>query len=75
MNSNTNAPIPEIIWTNCAEEMPPEKQKTIFRRVDKNKFLFTKNVVDDHSLIHYLKDIKLIQWTPYTDEKWNELTK
>jgi len=65
----------EITWTNCADEMPPKAQKTIFRRVDKDKFFFTKNVVDAHSLFYYLKDIKLIQWTPYTDEKWKELSK
>jgi len=67
--------MPEITWTNCADEMPPETQKTIFRRVDKDKFFFTKNVVDANSLIHYLNDIKLIQWTPYTEEKWKELNK
>jgi len=55
--------------------MPPEEQKTIFRRTDKDKFMFTKNVVDAHSLIFYTRKVDVLQWTPYTPEKWEELNK
>jgi len=65
----------QITWNNCAEQMPPEEQKTIFRRTDKDKFMFTKNVVDAHSLIFYTRKVDVLQWTPYTPEKWEELNK
>ena len=64
-----------IEWTLCSERMPPNDQKTIFRRMDKEKFLFTKNVADAHSLIFYVKNIDVLQWTPYTKEKWEFLNK
>ena len=64
-----------ITWTKCSERMPPEDQKTIFRRIDKDRFLFTKNVVDPHSLFFYVRKINLLEWTPYTPEAWEELNK
>lgn len=62
-----------ITWTNCAERMPQENQKTIFRRSDKHNFMFTKNVVDKHSLLFYVKMIDDLEWTPYTPEAWKLL--
>lgn len=65
----------EITWTSCADEMPPDNQKTIFRRTDKDKFFFTKNVPDAHSLTFYIRNIDVLQWTLYTPEKWKDLNK
>lgn len=62
-----------IPWTKCSEQMPPEDQKTIFRRVDKDKFLFTMNVIDPQSLFFYMRKINLLEWTPYTPGAWAEL--
>lgn len=60
-------------WVKCSEQMPPEDQKTIFRRTDKHSFRFTKNVFDKHSLLFYIDKIGVLEWIPYDEKTWKEL--
>ena len=55
--------------------MPPCDQETIFRRTDKEKYLFFGNPCAKESLVHYLENTHLFEWTKSTPEAWAELNK
>ena len=66
--------VPEITWTNCADEMPPDDNTEIIIRhiEDKEPILTPANEV--------FYDIDTLykecwEWTEFTEEKWEELKK
>ena len=58
----------EIIWTNCADEMPPDGC-VICRSYVSN------GAIKYHKVLGELFNLTTEnwQWTPYTPEKWKEL--
>lgn len=62
---------PEITWTNCADEMPPDGHPVILKYGDKAPQLrLNGRLPYDEYLI--VKN-RICYWTPYTDEKWKEI--
>ena len=66
--------VPEITWTNCADEMPPDDNTEIIIRhiEDKEPILTPANEV--------FYDIDTLykecwEWTEFTEEKWESLKK
>jgi hypothetical protein len=64
--------VPEITWTNCADEMPPYNRRYIILKLERSNKTFLKLLVSDE-----LRgmDTTCWHWTPYTPEKWEELNK
>ena len=60
--------IMQITWTNCAEQMPPDHIDVIVK-------------ANGYETIHTGSDLKAwlgiehVQWTEFTEEKWEELNK
>jgi len=64
----------EIIWTNCAGQMPPDDESEIIVRhvEDKEPILTPSNEVF-YDIDTLYKDAW--EWTEFTEEKWEELNK
>ncbi len=66
----------KITWTNCVEQMPPDDEN--FKLIYKGfKDPITEgNTGSDFNLLGREYCIKFgLEWTPYTEEKWEALTK
>ncbi len=64
----------KIIWMNCADEMPPDDESEVIIRNIENK----DQILTPADEIYYDIDEKELlswQWTPYTPEQWEELSK
>ena len=66
-----NGYVPEIIWANCADEMPPDDDMTVITKDMATGLLST---CAGHHLQYWKRDEETA-WTPYTPEKWKELNK
>ena len=56
----------EITWTNCADEMPPDGMRVIIL------------AFGEYMKMTWCGELSRVasnktEWTPYTDEKWEEL--
>lgn len=60
----------KIIWTNCADEMPPDDANYLIIFREHATGLFAKNN-GAHMQLARIKDI--YEWTPYATEKWDHL--
>jgi len=62
----------QIIWTNCAEQMPPDDESFI---IEINGTLFWAGAIGNRlkEMIDHYKDSA--RWTEFTEEKWEELNK
>jgi len=61
--------VPEITWTNCAEQVPPNGLRVIIHAYGEYmKFVW------DADMLNHIASSKT-NWTPYIEEKWKELNK
>jgi len=66
--------MPNITWTNCADEMPPDDDREILIR----KVGCVDSIQTPANEIYYdINDEELHrwEWAPYTPEAWEELNK
>ena len=64
----------QIQWTKCSERMPPDDLNYKIITIDDLHGLCT----DDGKSLNSIKDFCVefnAVWTPYTDEKWEELNR
>jgi hypothetical protein len=62
----------EIIWTNCADEMPPNDEIRVIMWIYDGCFVYAGNWFTKYERTLIADQAK---WTLYTDEKWEELNK
>ena len=66
----------KIIWTNCAEQMPPPTSKIIYYSLA-GEYVISYAITYIFTLLLFYKlfgdSINEAQWTIYTSEKWEEL--
>ena len=66
--------VPEITWTNCADEMPPDDEtEIIIRHVEDKELILTPANEVFYDIDTLYKDVW--EWTEFTEEKWEELNK
>lgn len=63
----------QIQWTKCSERMPPNGVELILRDID-GCLLIRVFEITETAKNHLLNKFEF-KWTPYTDEKWEELNK
>ena len=67
--------VPEITWTNCADEMPPYEPIIVVNLLD-----MRIRMSHGESLVFYIHREQRVrrrhfEWTEFTEEKWKELKK
>lgn len=61
----------QVTWTNCADQMPPDD--VILNDIGGCILIHKKSELTMYESI--LLNNFAFRWTPYTEEKWEELTK
>ena len=68
--------VPEITWTNCADEMPPDDATRVISAVgDSKPYAVSGSLVRAEYLRWKNVSYVPVTWTEFTPEKWEELKK
>lgn len=66
--------MPEITWTNCAEQMPPDDGTRIILKINGKIYQAISMDLWNKRDLYGLK-ARAVYWTEFTEEKWKELNK